>query len=98
MLYDENIYILLLLKYYQKYFRGVDICDQLRSKYPIGRNSKKWWKYLMNFLINLCIINGYILYTENSQLHVKYSFCRHLGWEGGKLKCTGELRMTIFII
>jgi hypothetical protein len=23
----------------------------------------------MNFLINLCIINGYILYTENSQWH-----------------------------
>lgn len=30
---------------YQQYFRGVDIFDQLRSKYPVGRPSKKWWKY-----------------------------------------------------
>nr|XP_034321557.1 piggyBac transposable element-derived protein 4-like isoform X2 [Crassostrea gigas] len=27
---------------YQQYFRGVDIFDQLRSKYPVGRPSKKW--------------------------------------------------------
>lgn len=27
---------------YQTYFRGVDLFDQLRSKYTIGRQSRKW--------------------------------------------------------
>lgn len=49
---------------YQENFRGVDICDQLRVKYAIGRSSKKWWKYLMNFLIDLSIINAFIVWSE----------------------------------
>lgn len=53
---------------YQDNFRGVDICDQLRSKYPVGRSSKKWWKFLLNFLINLCIINGFVFFTHFNQI------------------------------
>jgi hypothetical protein len=34
---------------YQQYMRGVDICDQLRGKYPVGRPCKKWWRYLLFF-------------------------------------------------
>ena len=26
---------------YQNNFRGVDLCDQLRAKYPVGRSVKK---------------------------------------------------------
>ncbi|XP_062614405.1 piggyBac transposable element-derived protein 4-like [Saccostrea cucullata] len=51
--------------YYQSYFRGVDLFDQLRSKYPVGRASKKWWKYVLHFLINTAIINAYILMKES---------------------------------
>ncbi|CAG2238615.1 unnamed protein product [Mytilus edulis] len=42
----------------------VDISDQLRAKYSIGRPSKKWWKYLMNFIIDLCIVNSFIVKAE----------------------------------
>ncbi|VDI71500.1 Hypothetical predicted protein [Mytilus galloprovincialis] len=49
---------------YQENFRGVDISDQLRAKYSIGRPSKKWWKYLMNFIIDLCIVNSFIVKAE----------------------------------
>ncbi|VDI60155.1 Hypothetical predicted protein [Mytilus galloprovincialis] len=56
---------------YQANFRGVDICDQLRSKYPVGRSSKKWWKFLFNFLTNICIINGFVLYDHFNQLEKK---------------------------
>ena len=49
---------------YQAFYRGVDITDQLRSKYPVGRPSKKWWKYLLNFLIKICVINAYLLFKE----------------------------------
>ncbi|XP_065934674.1 piggyBac transposable element-derived protein 4-like [Magallana gigas] len=50
---------------YQQYFRGVDIFDQLRSKYPVGRPSKKWWKYVLHFLINTAIINAYIIMKKS---------------------------------
>jgi hypothetical protein len=38
--------------------------DQLRSYYPIGRGSKKWWKYLLWFVLEVCLCNAFILYTE----------------------------------
>jgi len=56
---------------YQENFRGVDISDQLRSKYPVGRSSKKWWKFLFNFLTNLCIINGFVFYDHFNQVERK---------------------------
>ncbi|XP_060576374.1 piggyBac transposable element-derived protein 4-like [Ruditapes philippinarum] len=40
---------------YNKYMGGVDLHDQLRTNYDVGRNSKKWWKHLFWFLINCCI-------------------------------------------
>ncbi|KAH3738771.1 hypothetical protein DPMN_045414 [Dreissena polymorpha] len=30
---------------------------QLRAKYPSGRNTKKWWRYLFWFLLDLAIVN-----------------------------------------
>jgi hypothetical protein len=50
---------------YQEYYRGVDLCDQLRAKYPVGRSSKKWWRYMFHFIINICIINGFITMVES---------------------------------
>ena len=31
---------------YNKHMCGVDRHDALRMKYDVGRNSKKWWRYL----------------------------------------------------
>ena len=50
---------------YNKYMGGVDLCDQNMSYYPAGRESKKWWKYLMWNFFNLAIVNAFVLYTEN---------------------------------
>ena len=33
---------------------GVDIHDQLREPYPAGRPSKKYWKYIMWFIVDCC--------------------------------------------
>ena len=49
---------------YKKFMGGVDLSDQMRSYYPMGRESKKWWKYLLWFITDLCIINSFILYQE----------------------------------
>ncbi|XP_052092500.1 uncharacterized protein LOC127728960 [Mytilus californianus] len=43
-----------IINNYQANFRGVDICDQLRSKYLVGRSSKKWWKFSVKRKTSRC--------------------------------------------
>jgi hypothetical protein len=40
---------------------GVDVNDQYRSYYPVGAQSKKWWKYLAWIFVNISIVNSFIL-------------------------------------
>ena len=40
---------------YNKYMGGVDLNDQMRSYYPSGRPGKKWWRYLLWFLLDVSI-------------------------------------------
>ncbi|XP_062606783.1 piggyBac transposable element-derived protein 4-like [Saccostrea cucullata] len=51
---------------YNKYMNGVDRHDQLRLKYPLGRDSKKAWKYIFYFLMNCAVVNSFILFCETS--------------------------------
>jgi hypothetical protein len=41
---------------------GVDLNDQLRKYYRIGRSSSKWYRYLFWFLIDVSICNSFILF------------------------------------
>ncbi|XP_028312825.1 piggyBac transposable element-derived protein 4-like [Gouania willdenowi] len=50
---------------YQDNRRGVDLCDQLRECYQVGRPCKKWWRYFLWFYVNLCIVNAYIILKES---------------------------------
>uniref|UniRef100_A0A8C8A3K3 Si:ch211-130m23.5 n=1 Tax=Oryzias sinensis TaxID=183150 RepID=A0A8C8A3K3_9TELE len=50
---------------YQENMRGVDLCDQLRECYQVGRPCKKWWRYFLWFYVNLCIVNAYIVMRES---------------------------------
>ena len=56
---------------YQQNFRGVDVCDQLRAAYGVGRASKKWWKYLLHFMLNMSIINGFVVMIETPDTPVE---------------------------
>ena len=49
-----------LLPDYQKFMRGVDRGDQLQSYYNIGRRSRKWWKSIFFYIIEVSI-NAYVL-------------------------------------
>ncbi|XP_053391383.1 piggyBac transposable element-derived protein 4-like [Mercenaria mercenaria] len=51
-----------MVKTYNKYMGGVDLNDQLRSYHPVGRKAKKYWKYILWFYVDLCLINSWILY------------------------------------
>ena len=46
---------------YNSGMNGVDVNDQYRSYYPPGTTSRKWWKYLFWFFVNLSMVNGFIL-------------------------------------
>lgn len=53
---------------YNQHKSGVDTIDQLHSYYSIGRRSKKWWPRLAWWLIDMCIINAYSLFSQRSQV------------------------------
>jgi hypothetical protein len=50
---------------YTKYMGGVDISDQKREYYGVGRSSKNWWKFIFHSVINVCVVNSFILYDLN---------------------------------
>jgi hypothetical protein len=68
------------IKYFNQFMGGVDRHDHLRSSYTLQRPSVKWWHYFTWFLIDLALINGYILMKERKpkstqkkfQLNVSY--------------------------
>ena len=46
---------------YQQYMRGVDRGDQLIGYYNIGRRSRKWWKRVFSYLVEVAALNAYVL-------------------------------------
>ena len=46
---------------YQEFMRGVDLSDQLKSYYYVGRRFKKWWKRVFSYLLEVCCQNAYVL-------------------------------------
>ena len=42
-------------------YYGVDRAMQYRLKSPVSRQSRKYWKYFMNFIIEVCLVNTFLL-------------------------------------
>jgi hypothetical protein len=51
---------------YNAIMGGVDRFDQRRERYAIGRRSLKWWHRLLYFLIDLAIVNSFIMWNCNN--------------------------------
>ena len=47
---------------YNKKMGRVENLDQLRSYYNVGRTGRKWWKYVFWGMLNISIINAYIVW------------------------------------
>ena len=58
---------------------GVDRAEQLRSYYYVGRQSRKWYKYLFWFSFNLAACNAYILESESRVKRAQDLFRLELG-------------------
>ena len=50
---------------YNRIMGGVDHFDQLRERYAVGRRSIKWWHRILYWLIDVCIVNAYVMYRMN---------------------------------
>ena len=61
-----------LLSDYISFMRGVDRGDQLLELYNFGRHSQKWRKRVFFYLLEVCVLNAYILegfVCEKHKLH-----------------------------
>lgn len=47
---------------YNEIMGGVDRFDQLRERYAIGRRSIKWWHRILYYLVDLAIVNSFIMW------------------------------------
>ena len=43
---------------------GVDMADQLRKYYSCRRRSRKWWLPLFYFMVDISVVNSYILHRD----------------------------------
>ena len=71
-----------LLPDYQTFMRGVDWGDQLIGYYNIGRRSKKWWKRVFGYVIEVAasfrrkavlLLSAISMITSSSELHLQRS-------------------------
>jgi len=65
---------------YNQIMGGVDKFDQLRERYEIGRRSVKWWHRIMYFLIDLAIVNAFVMWklSKPNAKHDQLTFRLHL--------------------
>ena len=50
---------------YNQHMGGVDLADQQRQYYSVGRSLYKWYRYLFWFLLDISIINSFIVYNAH---------------------------------
>jgi len=46
---------------YQKFMGGVDIGDQFQAYYNMGRRTRKWWRRVVFYLLEVCVMNAFVL-------------------------------------
>lgn len=51
-----------LIHQYNQYMGGVDRGDQFRRYYELRMKSRKFYKYIFWFLVEVCMLNSYIIY------------------------------------
>jgi hypothetical protein len=50
------------LKDYNDSYHGVDVSDQMRAALTISRRTQKWWKRMLDWIIDVALINAFLLF------------------------------------
>ena len=61
---DQQVTKPAVVDMYNKNMGGVDLADQLRQYYSVGRSSRRWYRYIFWFLVDLSICNSFILFNN----------------------------------
>lgn len=56
---------------YNQWMGGVDLTDQLHSYYTVIRKSRKYWRYMCWFFMDVAITNAWILWKLSHQPKIK---------------------------
>ncbi|KAL8579917.1 hypothetical protein ACOMHN_038814 [Nucella lapillus] len=56
---------------YNQHMGGVDLHDQHRAYYPVGRPCRKWWRYLFWFFVQSSLINSFIIFCKTNSPRVR---------------------------
>jgi len=82
---------------YNKIMGGVDRFDQLRERYALGRCSVKWWHRIFYFLVDVAIVNSFVMWKINkrengqhNQLTYRIHLSRQLITGFSSRKCRGQ--------
>ena len=49
---------------YSRLTKGVDLSNQLISYYELNRKTIKWWKRIFFHLLDIAIVNSFIIYKK----------------------------------
>ena len=60
----QNVTIPSAVLDYNKNMNGLDLADQYRAYYSVGRSGSKWWRYCFWFLVQTSIVNAFLLYRR----------------------------------
>ena len=60
-----------MLSDYNNNMNGVDRHDQYRWQRPSYMKSVKWWKCVFFFLLDVCLINGFIVYKNSEVVNAR---------------------------
>jgi hypothetical protein len=50
---------------YNQHMGGVDVCDFLMAQYRIQLRTTKWYRHIFYYLLNISVINGWIVYRRD---------------------------------
>lgn len=57
-----------IIKNYNKNMGGVDLFDMLMAFYKMDHKSKKWYTRIFYWALNLCLINGWLVYKRQCKI------------------------------
>lgn len=60
-----------IIKQYNRHMGGVDLLDSLIGRYKISMRSRKWYMRLFYHLIDVTIINAWLLYKKSCNSNMK---------------------------
>ena len=56
-----------IVKNYNAFMGGVDLCDMYHALYRIDKRSKRWYIRIVYFLFSVCLTNAWLLYKINNK-------------------------------